>query len=67
MRKDEAWEGVVTGKSRKMSDGSNLYRYLEVAFTGGGSKKIRVRRSLWDSLSTGDQIVKRPGSDPVKK
>jgi hypothetical protein len=67
MGKNDAWEGVVTGKSRNMPDGSNLYHYLEVTFTDGKTKKIRVKGSLWDSLSTGDQIIKHPGSDPIKK
>lgn len=67
VRKGEAWEGVVTAKSRNMPDGSNLYHYLDVTFTDGKSKKIRVNGSLWDSLSTGDQIIKQAGSDPVKK
>ncbi|GLY74957.1 DUF7489 domain-containing protein [Actinoallomurus iriomotensis] len=67
VHKDEAWEGVVNDKSRNMPDGSNLYHYLEVTFTDGKTKKIRVDRSLWDSLNPGDQIVKQAGSDPVKK
>ncbi|MDN3353748.1 hypothetical protein [Actinomadura sp. DC4] len=50
-----------------MPDGSNLYHYLDVTFTDGKSKKIRVNRSFWDSLRPGDQIIKQSGSDPVKK
>jgi hypothetical protein len=67
VRKNEAWEGVVTAKSRNMPDGSNLYHYLEVAFTDGKTKKIRVNGSLWESLRAGDRIVKKAGSDPVKR
>lgn len=67
MRKNEAWEGVVTAKSRNAPDGSNLYHYLEIAFTDGKTKKIRVKGPLWDSLRTGDRIIKQPGSDPTKK
>lgn len=67
VHEDEEWEGVVDGKSRNMPDGSNLYHYLKVTFTGGGSKKIRVDGSLWNSVSEGDRIVKRAGSDPAKK
>jgi hypothetical protein len=67
VRKSEAWEGVVTAKSRNMPDGSNLYHYLDVTFTDGKSKKIRVKGSFWDSLRPGDQIIKQAGSDPVKK
>ena len=67
VRKSDAWEGVVTAKSRNMPDGSNLYHYLDVTFTDGKSKKIRVNGSFWDSLRPGDQILKQAGSDPVKK
>ncbi|MGI5204991.1 DUF7489 domain-containing protein [Spirillospora sp. CA-108201] len=67
VHKDEAWEGVVADKSRTMPDGSNLYHYLKVTFTDGTSKKIRVDGSLWESVSPGDQIVKRAGSDPAKQ
>lgn len=67
IRKNEAWEGVVTAKSRRMPDGSNLYHYIEVTFTDGATKKVRIKGAFWDSLRTGDHIVKRAGSDPVKK
>ncbi|MBO2455418.1 hypothetical protein J4573_50655 [Actinomadura barringtoniae] len=67
MRKGDAWEGVVTGKSRNMPDGSNMYHYLEVTFTDGKKKKIRVKGGLWETLNAGDQIIKQAGSDPVKK
>ncbi|MEV4003458.1 hypothetical protein [Actinomadura sp. NPDC049753] len=67
VHEDEEWEGVVDGKSRNMPDGSNLYHYLKVTFSDGKSKKIRVDGSLWNSVSEGDQIVKRPGSAPARK
>lgn len=64
---DEAWEGVVLGKSRGMTDGSNLYRYLTVQLSTGEKKKIRADRGLWDSVAEGDGIVKEAGSDPVRR
>ncbi|GAA3221633.1 hypothetical protein GCM10010468_46890 [Actinocorallia longicatena] len=67
MRKNEAWEGVVTAKSRNMPDGSNLYHYVEIALPDGKARKIRVKGSLWDSLRPGDKVVKRTGSEPVRK
>ncbi|MXQ67858.1 hypothetical protein GQ466_27940 [Actinomadura rayongensis] len=67
VRKNDVWEGVVTGKSRNAPDGSNLYHYVEVALNDGGTKKIRVARALWDALTPGDGIVKRTGSDPERK
>jgi hypothetical protein len=65
--RDDQWEGVVTGKSRGMLDGSNMYHFVEVARAGGGSAKVRIGRRLWKSLEVGDRIVKRPGADPVKE
>ncbi|AHI00958.1 hypothetical protein KALB_7600 [Kutzneria albida DSM 43870] len=64
---DEAWEGVVLDKSRGMTDGSNMYRYLTVRLSTSETKKIRVDRGLWDSVAEGDGIVKQAGSNPVKK
>ena len=64
---DEVWEGVVLDKSRGMTDGANMYRYLTVRLSTGETKKIRVDRGLWNSVARGDGIVKQAGSSPVKK
>ncbi len=64
---DEAWEAIVVDKSRGNPDGSNLYHYLDVQFAGGDTRKIRVDRKLWNLLSAGDEIVKPPGQDPIRK
>ncbi|MBB5889961.1 DUF7489 domain-containing protein [Kutzneria kofuensis] len=64
---DEAWEGVVLDKSRGMTDGSNMYRYLTVRLSTGETKKVRVDRGLWNSVAEGDGIVKQAGANPVKK
>lgn len=64
---EDAWEGVVLDKSRGMTDGSNMYRYLTLRLSTGETKKIRADRGLWDSVTTGDGIIKRAGSNPVKK
>ncbi|MGH4029037.1 DUF7489 domain-containing protein [Actinomycetota bacterium Odt1-20B] len=64
--KDESWEGVVTDKSRGMTDGSNMYHYAEIRLTDGQTKKVRVGRSLWKDLAVGDRLVKEAGTDPVK-
>ncbi|MEV7279893.1 hypothetical protein [Streptomyces sp. NPDC093111] len=63
---DDAWEGVVTSKSRGMLDGSNLYHFAEVRLTDGELIKVRIGRRLWKSLEVDDRLVKRPGADPVK-
>jgi hypothetical protein len=64
---DEAWEGVVVDKSRGLTDGANLYRYLKVQLSTGETKKIRVEHELWDAVAEGDGIVKAAGSEPAKK
>ena len=64
---DEAWDGVVVDKSRGLTDGSNLYRYLKVRLSTGETRKIRVERGLWDAVAEGDGIVKAAGSEPTKK
>ncbi|MFC0540554.1 DUF7489 domain-containing protein [Kutzneria chonburiensis] len=64
---DEAWEGVVVDRSRGLTDGSNLYRYLTVRLSTGETRKIRVDRGLWDSVAEGDGIVKTAGSEPTKR
>ncbi|MFE6889368.1 hypothetical protein [Streptomyces sp. NPDC057694] len=50
-----------------MTDGSNMYRYVEIRLADGSTTKVRVGRDLWKSVEAGDRIVKRPGADPVKE
>ncbi|WP_449479939.1 DUF7489 domain-containing protein [Streptomyces avidinii] len=64
--RDDAWEGVVTGRSRGMLDGSNMYHFVEVRLTDGSSVKVRIARRLWKSLAVGDRIAKRPDADPYR-
>ncbi|MEU6818871.1 hypothetical protein [Streptomyces sp. NPDC046860] len=63
---DDAWEGVVTDKSRGMTDGANMYHHVELRLTDGGSVKVRIGRRLWKDVAVGDRLVKRPGAEPVK-
>lgn len=67
MGKDESWAGIVRKKSRNMPDGSNMYHYVEIEFTDGKVKKVRIDGSLWDALTPGDEIIKWAGADPLKK
>ena len=64
---DEVWEGVVVNKSRNMPDGSSMYYYVTVQFTDGDTKKIRIDRDLWESLSEDEGIVKVAGQDPARR
>ncbi|AOP47716.1 DUF7489 domain-containing protein [Streptomyces lydicus] len=64
--REDAWEGVVTKRSRGMLDGSNMYHFVEVRLADGASLKVRISRRLWKSIEVGDRIVSRPGADPVK-
>ncbi|MFJ9121253.1 hypothetical protein ACIRJO_37700 [Streptomyces sp. NPDC102394] len=63
---DDAWEGVVEGKSRGMLDGANMYHFVKVRRADGQSVKVRIGRGLWKSIAVGDRLVKQPGGDPVK-
>lgn len=65
--KDEAWEGVVTGKKRSSPDGQNMYHRIVVALDDGSIRNIRVGRAFWKTLNEGDRLVKQPGGRfPVK-
>jgi hypothetical protein len=59
--RDEAWEGVVTGKKRSSPDGQNMYHRISVTLGDGTVKEVRVRGGLWKTLEPGDRIVKQPG------
>ncbi|MEV8629557.1 hypothetical protein [Streptomyces sp. NBC_01268] len=63
---DDAWEGIVTGKTRGMLDGSNMYHFVEVRLADGELVKVRIGRRLWRSLEVDDRVVKRPGTEPAK-
>ena len=60
--KDDAWEGVVTDKKRSSPDGQNMFHRVVVALSDGSVKEIRVRRTLWNALNTGDQL-----GDPARR
>lgn len=60
VRKDDAWEGVVTGKKRRW-DGQTMYHRLTLTLSDGSEKNIRVRGALWRTVSVGDRLVKKPG------
>ncbi|MEU6981270.1 hypothetical protein [Streptomyces sp. NPDC046371] len=62
----DAWEGIVTGKTRGMLDGSNMYHFVEVRLADGELVKVRIGRRLWRSLEVDDRVVKRPGTEPAK-
>ncbi|MFE9581263.1 hypothetical protein ACFYO1_33155 [Nocardia sp. NPDC006044] len=62
----QEWHGTVVKKSRGLLDGANLYRRLVVRLDDGSTVKVRVGRTLWDSLDAGDSVTKRSGAEPVK-
>ncbi|MFI1170258.1 DUF7489 domain-containing protein [Streptomyces melanogenes] len=67
VREGDAWDGVVIDKTRGMTDGSNLYHYVEVRLQDGTTKKARIEKALWETLTTGDRLVKEPGSPAPTK
>ncbi|MGW5418726.1 DUF7489 domain-containing protein [Streptomyces sp. NPDC003943] len=62
VHKEDAWDGVVVDKVRRLTDGSNLYHYVEVRLQDGTTKKARIEKALWESLTTGDRLVKEAGA-----
>jgi hypothetical protein len=65
--KDDAWEGVVTGKKRSSPDGQNMYHRITITLSDGSTKEIRVRGGLWKSVNVGDRLVKRAGEKAPAK
>ena len=67
-RREDSWDGVVTGKKRSSPpDGQNVYHRIDVTLSDGSVRQVRVRRALWAELQPGDRLVKRPGEeDPAK-
>ncbi|WP_327673497.1 MULTISPECIES: hypothetical protein [unclassified Streptomyces] len=67
VRKEDAWDGIVIDKTRRATDGSNLYHYVEVRLQDDSTLKVRVDKPLWESLTIGDHLVKESGaSEPTK-
>ncbi|MFJ2774577.1 hypothetical protein [Streptomyces sp. NPDC087300] len=67
VRTEDAWSGTVVDKTRAATDGSNLYHYVEVRLEDGTSKKARIEKALWESLTTGDRLVKEAGATAPAK
>lgn len=64
MGHEDAWTGTVVKKSRKLLDGSNLYRQVTVRTDAGTTEKFRVDRALRKELTVGDRLVKDVGQEP---
>ncbi|MEJ6549621.1 hypothetical protein PQI66_08705 [Corynebacterium sp. USCH3] len=64
MAKNDSWTGTVTGKSRALLDGANMYRRVTVRTDTGATRKTRVDRPLWKELQAGDRLVKERGHKP---
>ncbi|EYT79517.1 MULTISPECIES: DUF7489 domain-containing protein [unclassified Streptomyces] len=62
VQEEDAWDGVVADKTRRSTDGSGLYHYVEVRLSGGGTGRFRVDKALWETLSVGDRLVKEAGA-----
>jgi hypothetical protein len=44
-----------------------MYHRVIVALCDGRLKEVRVRRALWNTLSTGDRLVKQAGQESPAK
>lgn len=67
MSDQDEWEGIVEKKSRGLLDGANMYRRLKIRLVDGSTKKVRIDRELWDSVTEGDIVAKAAGEGPVKR
>ena len=73
-RMKESWKGKIEDKKiiqeTQRRDEYNTkvdVFYLYIKLSDGSSKKISVGKKLYDSISIGDNIEKKPGMyDPVK-
>ncbi|MDH6244437.1 hypothetical protein [Mycobacterium sp. OTB74] len=61
----QQWRGIVVKKSRRLLDGSNLYRSIVVRTDDDRTLRVRVSRTLWNALQAGDAIVKHAGYEPT--
>ena len=67
MARDEAWDGVVTGRKRSAPDGQNMVHRITVTLSDGSIRNVRVRGALYRTLAVGDHVTKHPGDRyPVK-
>ena len=65
--RDEAWDGVVTGRKRAAPDGQTVVFKITVTLSDSSTRDVRVRRALYKSLEVGDHVTKRSGDRyPVK-
>jgi len=64
MQNQDTWTGTVTEKSRRLLDGSNLYRQVTVQTDDGRAETIRIERALWKELKVGDRLVKDSEQEP---
>jgi hypothetical protein len=60
-QRDEAWDGVVTGRKRATPDGQSMVFKVTVTLSDGSTRNVRVRRALYKELEVGDHMTKRPG------
>jgi folate-dependent phosphoribosylglycinamide formyltransferase PurN len=61
-----AWRGVITDKSRGMTDGANMHHYLTVTSADGSATKVRVDDAFWKTVSEGDSVSKVSGQAPTR-
>ena len=66
-RRDEAWDGVVTGRKRAAPDGQTMVFRITVTLSDGSTREVRVRHAVYKTLEVGDHVTKRSGDRyPVK-
>ena len=65
--RDEAWDGVITGRKRAAPDGQTMVFRITVTLSDGSTRNVRVRGARYRTLAVGDHVTKHPGDRyPVK-
>lgn len=52
-------------KTRRLPDGADVYHYLEIVLDHGRTRKVRVDRDLWKSVSKNDISATRAALDTI--
>ena len=69
--KAQAYQRVIADKGSREVEGANesasTSYYLDVKLDGGGQKRVRVGKKIWEQFAVGDKIVKEAGKyNPTK-
>jgi hypothetical protein len=62
LKKTECWDARVTGMGSQRADDAASGHLVSMVLRDGTTRRLHVRRKLWDSLHTGDTVRKARGT-----